>query len=194
MAATAFFAHGSDPRNRRLLLRPARSSPGTGIFVYVAFDIDAYVGSAVGLEASASERIRFTETAIRQECASMRFVDRMNISGVRSSFGSVGVRAATRWPRPPSGCTRTNAYERISHFAAGRCTPLATSSTSRPTMSPGSTSSASCTDSPAHRTPRVHETRGLQLTESGALGVGTDRVTEMIGRFRQADVSSERPW
>jgi len=41
----------------------------TGVFVYVAFVIDAYAGSIVGWEASASKQTRFVESAIRQAAA-----------------------------------------------------------------------------------------------------------------------------
>ena len=39
------------------------------MFVYVAFVIDAYAGSIVGWEASASKQTRFVESAIRQAAA-----------------------------------------------------------------------------------------------------------------------------
>jgi putative transposase len=41
----------------------------TGIFVYVAFVIDAYAGAIVGWEASVSKQTRFVESAIRQAAA-----------------------------------------------------------------------------------------------------------------------------
>jgi putative transposase len=41
----------------------------TGVFVYVAFVIDAYAGVIVGWEASASKQTRFVESAIRQAAA-----------------------------------------------------------------------------------------------------------------------------
>ena len=41
----------------------------TGVFVYVAFVIDAYAGTIVGWEASGSKRTRFVESAIRQAAA-----------------------------------------------------------------------------------------------------------------------------
>jgi putative transposase len=41
----------------------------TGVFVYVAFVIDACAGSIVGWEASASKQTRFVESAIRQAAA-----------------------------------------------------------------------------------------------------------------------------
>ena len=41
----------------------------TGVFVYVAFVIDAYAGSIVGWEASASKQTRFVESALRQAAA-----------------------------------------------------------------------------------------------------------------------------
>jgi putative transposase len=44
----------------------------TGIFVYVAFVVDAYAGSIVGWEASASKHTRFVESAIRQAAALRR--------------------------------------------------------------------------------------------------------------------------
>lgn len=85
----------------------------TGIFVYVAFVIDAYAGSIVGWEASGSKHTCFVESAIRQAAAlrrrqghpiedgihhsdagsqytSVRFVETLNLSGLRPSVGSVG--------------------------------------------------------------------------------------------------------
>ena len=85
----------------------------TGIFVYVAFVIDAYAGSIVGWEASASKHTRFVESAIRQAAAlrrrqghpiedgihhsdagsqytSVRFGETLSLSGLRPSVGSVG--------------------------------------------------------------------------------------------------------
>lgn len=41
----------------------------TGVFVYVAFVIDAYAGAIVGWETSASKHTRFVESAIRQAAA-----------------------------------------------------------------------------------------------------------------------------
>ncbi len=42
----------------------------TGMFVYVAFVIDAYAGAIVGWEGSASKQTRFVESALRQAAAS----------------------------------------------------------------------------------------------------------------------------
>lgn len=41
----------------------------TGVFVYVAFVIDAYAGAIVGWEGSASKQTRFVKSAIRQAAA-----------------------------------------------------------------------------------------------------------------------------
>src|SRR5262249_57449063 len=41
----------------------------TGVFVYVAFVIDAYAGAIIGWEASGSKHTRFVESAIRQAAA-----------------------------------------------------------------------------------------------------------------------------
>ena len=83
------------------------------MFVYVAFVIDAYAGSIVGWEASASKQTRFVESAIRQAAAlrsrqghpidgaihhsdagsqytSVRFGETLSLSGIRPSVGSVG--------------------------------------------------------------------------------------------------------
>lgn len=85
----------------------------TGVFIYVAFVIDAYAGTIVGWEASASKHTRFVESAIRQAAAlrrrqghpidgavhhsdagsqytSMRFGETLSLSGIRPSVGSVG--------------------------------------------------------------------------------------------------------
>lgn len=85
----------------------------TGVFVYVAFVIDAYAGVIVGWEASGSKHTRFVESAIRQAAAlrarqghpiedgihhsdagsqytSVRFGETLTLSGLRPSVGSVG--------------------------------------------------------------------------------------------------------
>jgi putative transposase len=85
----------------------------TGVFVYVAFVIDAYAGAIVGWEASGSKHTRFVESAIRQAAAlrsrqghridgaihhtdagsqytSVRFGETLSLSGIRPSIGSVG--------------------------------------------------------------------------------------------------------
>ncbi len=41
----------------------------TGVFIYVAFVMDAYAGVIVGWEASASNQTRFVESALRQAAA-----------------------------------------------------------------------------------------------------------------------------
>ena len=85
----------------------------TGVFVYVAFVIDAYAGTIVGWEASGSKHTRFVESALRQAAAlrdrqgrpidgaihhsdagsqytSVRFGETLSLSGLRPSVGSVG--------------------------------------------------------------------------------------------------------
>ncbi len=80
----------------------------TGVFVYVAFVIDAYAGAIVGWEASGSKHTRFVESAIRQAAAlrarqghriengihhsdagsqytSVRFGETLTLSGLRPS-------------------------------------------------------------------------------------------------------------
>ena len=84
-----------------------------GVVGYVAFVIDAYAGSIVGWEASASKHTRFVESALRQAAAlrarqghpvdgaihhsdagsqytSVRFGETLCLSGIRPSVGSVG--------------------------------------------------------------------------------------------------------
>jgi putative transposase len=85
----------------------------TGVFVYVAFVIDAYAGAIVGWEASGSKQTRFVESAMRQAAAlrsrqghpidgaihhsdagsqytSVRFGETLTLSGLHPSVGSVG--------------------------------------------------------------------------------------------------------
>ena len=85
----------------------------SGVFVYVAFVIDAYAGAIVGWEGSASKQTRFVESAIRQAVAlrsrqghpiddaihhsdagsqytSVHFGETLSLSGLRPSIGSVG--------------------------------------------------------------------------------------------------------
>lgn len=84
-----------------------------GVFVYVAFAIDAFAGTIVGWEGSTSKHTRFVESAIRQAAAlrrrqghpvdgaihhsdagsqytSVRFGETLSLSGLRPSIGSVG--------------------------------------------------------------------------------------------------------
>ncbi|RAV08933.1 hypothetical protein DQP55_18355 [Mycolicibacterium sp. GF69] len=84
----------------------------TGVFVYVAFVIDAYAGAIVGWEVSASEHTRFVESALRQAAAlrarqgspvdgashhcdagsqytSVKFGEKLGFSGVRPSVDPV---------------------------------------------------------------------------------------------------------
>lgn len=85
----------------------------SGVFVYVAFVIDAYAGAIVGWEGSASKQTQFVESAIRQAVAlrsrqghpvdgaihhsdagsqytSVHFGETLSLSGLRPSIGSVG--------------------------------------------------------------------------------------------------------
>ena len=85
----------------------------SGVFVYVAFVINAYAGAIIGWEASGSKHTRFVESAIRQAAAlrsrqrhpiedaihhsdagsqytSVRFGETLSLSGLRPSVGGVG--------------------------------------------------------------------------------------------------------
>lgn len=85
----------------------------TGVFVYVAFVIDAYAGTIVGWEVSGSKRTRFVESALRQavslrsrqgnpvdgaihhsdagsQYTSVHVGETLSLSGLRPSIGSVG--------------------------------------------------------------------------------------------------------
>jgi len=85
----------------------------TGMFVYVAFVVDAYAGAVVGWEAAGVKAARFVESAIRQAAAlrarqghridgaihrsyagsrytAIYFGDTLSLSGLRPSIGSVG--------------------------------------------------------------------------------------------------------
>lgn len=149
----------------------------TGIFVYVAFVIDAYAGAILGWEASASKHTRFVESAIRQAAAlrrrqghpidgaihhsdagsqytSVRFGETLSLSGIRPSVGSVGDAYDNALAETTIGLYKTSASEPTPRSAAASSTPWATSSTSPPTTSPGTTSSASCTASDASHPPK----------------------------------------
>jgi putative transposase len=85
----------------------------TGVFVYVAFVIDAYAGAIIGWEAASVKQARFVESAIRQAAAlrarqghridgaihhsdagsqytAVHFGETLSLSGLRPSIGSVG--------------------------------------------------------------------------------------------------------
>jgi len=97
----------------RLLVADTYVKLISGVFVYVAFVIDAYAGAIIGWEASGSKHTRFVESAIRQAAAlrsrqrhpiedaihhsdagsqytSVRFGETLSLSGLRPSVGSVG--------------------------------------------------------------------------------------------------------
>ena len=65
----------------------------TGVFVYVAFVIDAYAGAVVGWEASASKQTRFVESALRV----------LGGDGEPEAVGDLGV---LRVPSTPRGGSR----------------------------------------------------------------------------------------
>ena len=156
----------------------------TGVFVYVAFVIDAYAGAIIGWEAASVKQTRFVESAIRQ-AAALRARQGHRIDGAihHSDAGSqytaihlvkhcryrgCGPRSAasampttTPWPRRPSGSTRTNASAPIHRSAAARCATSPTSSSSPPTTSAGTTSSASCTASDASHPPKRKPNTGI---------------------------------
>ena len=131
----------------------------TGVFVYVAFVIDAYAGAIIGWEAASVKQTRFVESAIRQ-AAALRARQGHRIDGAihHSDAGSVNtpqyisarhcpyrgcdprseasaMLTTTRSPRRPSGSTRTNASAPIHRSAAARCATSPTSSSSPPTTS-----------------------------------------------------------
>lgn len=85
----------------------------TGMFVYVAFVIDAYAGAIIGWEAASVKQTRFVESAIRQAAAlrarqgrridgaihhsdagsqytAIHFGETLSLSGLRPSIGTVG--------------------------------------------------------------------------------------------------------
>jgi putative transposase len=85
----------------------------TGVFVYVAFVIDAYAGAIIGWEAASVKQTRFAESAIRPAAAlrarqghridgaihhsdagsqytAIHFGETLSLSGLRPSIGSVG--------------------------------------------------------------------------------------------------------
>ena len=85
----------------------------TGVFVYVAFVIDAYAGAIIGWEAASAKHTRLVESAIRQAAAlrarqghridgaihhsdagsqytAIHFGETLSLSGLRPSIGSVG--------------------------------------------------------------------------------------------------------
>jgi putative transposase len=85
----------------------------TGLFVYVAFVIDAYAGAVIVWEAASVKQARFVESAIRQAAAlrarqghrldgaihhsdagsqytAIYFGETLTLSGLRPSIGSVG--------------------------------------------------------------------------------------------------------
>lgn len=118
----------------------------TGVFVYVAFVIDAYAGAIVGWEASTSKRTRFVESAIRQAAAlrsrqghpiadaihhsdagsqytSVRFGETLSLSGLGPSVGSVGDAYDNALAETTIGLYKNECIRADSPF---RCGPLKT--------------------------------------------------------------------
>jgi putative transposase len=169
---------GVSAPNRLLVADFTYVKLATGVFVYVAFVIDAHAGSIVGWEASASKQTRFVESAIRQAAAlrsrhghpidgaihhsdAIRAWDSVSHCHFRDCDPLLAASATptiTLWPRPQSASTRTNASVPIHRFAAGFCATLPTSNSSPPTTWPGTTSSASCTVLAVSHPPRPKRT------------------------------------
>ncbi len=126
-------------------------------FGYSAFVIDAFAGLIVGWECSTAKDTAFVERALRSAAAERRrqgrplaggtihhsdagsqytavhFGETLMLEGLTPSIGSVGVkRSTTRWPKPPSACTRPSASGPAPRFVEGRSPVSANSSTSPP--------------------------------------------------------------
>ena len=119
-------------------------------FGYTAFVVDAYAGPIVGWECSLTKNTAFVERAIRAAAArrareghplggdtihhsdagsqytAIHFTDTLMLAGLIPSVGTVGDASTTRWPKPPSGCTKPSACARAHRFAPGRCSPSPT--------------------------------------------------------------------
>ena len=89
---------------------------------------------------------------------SVRFGETLTISGLRPSVGSrSAMPTITRWPRPPSGSTRTNASAPI-HRRRGPLRTLSDVELSPPTTSLGTTRAGSCTALAVSHPPRPKPT------------------------------------
>ena len=118
----------------------------TGVFVYVAFVIDAYAGAIIGWEAASVRQARFVESAIRQAAAlrarqghridgaihhsdagsqytAIHFGETLSLSGLRPSIGSVGDAYDNALAETTIGLTRTNASEPTHRSAAAAAQP-----------------------------------------------------------------------
>ena len=117
-----------------------------GVFVYVAFVIDAFAGRIIGWEASTSKQTRFVESAIRQAAAfrhrqghpiagaihhsdagsqytAVRFGETLTLSGLRPSIGSVSDAYDNALAETTIGLYKTECVRAESPF---RCGPLRT--------------------------------------------------------------------
>ena len=150
----------------------------TGVFVYVAFVIDAYAGAIIGWEAASVKATRFVESAIRQASA-LRARQGHRIDGAihhsdagsqsaihfRDALAAVPRSAAgDAYDRRPSGSIRTNASVPIHRSAAAqprrhrRLRQLGLMHRLG-RIPPAEALHKWTANRPAHRTPRVHETR-----------------------------------
>ena len=184
----------------------------TGVFVYVAFVIDAYAGAIIGWEAASVKQTRFVESAIRQAAAlrarqghpidgaihhsdagsqytAIHFGETLSLSGLRPSIGSVGdaydnalaettiglyknecIRADSPFRRGPlrnladvelitADYVAWYNQQRLMH-RLGRIPPAEAEAEYYDQLTPA--------NRPAHRTPRVHETRDGSTTSTRA--------------------------
>jgi putative transposase len=120
----------------------------TGVFVYVAFVIDAYAGRIVGWEASTSKVTRFVESAIRQAVAlrarqghpikdtihhsdagsqytAVHFAETLVLEGLAASIGSVGDAYDNALAETTIGLYKTECVRADSPFRRGPLRNLA---------------------------------------------------------------------
>lgn len=149
----------------------------TGVFVYVAFVIDAYAGAIIGREATSVKQTRFAESAIRQAAAlrarqGRRIDGAIHQSDTGSQYTSVHFGETLRPPRPrPSIGSVDDAYDNAlaettigpyknesiradSPFPRGPLRNLGDVELTPPITSLGTTSSASCTAWDASHPPK----------------------------------------
>jgi transposase InsO family protein len=127
------------------------------------------LGDGQGGERDGPKHTRFVESAIRQAAArrsrqghpidgaihhsdagsqytSVRFGEKLSLSDLRPSIGSVGDADDNALAETTIGLYKNECIRADSPFRRGQLKPSAMPNTSPPTTSPGITSSASCTD------------------------------------------------
>lgn len=102
---------GVDAPNRLLVADFTYVRLVTGVFVYVAFVIDAYAGRILGWECSATKHTRFVESAIRQ-AAALRAREGHPLAGSTVHHSDAGSQGGFNWSSQRLDCGGVQQWRR----------------------------------------------------------------------------------